>query len=182
MYQKPIRPSVTNVTPDFSSFGYLDRRSHDSFCFPLCCRHWSCEKTDWSVGLYWQFYKNYQVIEEMRCYKDPYQLNCTNVFWKDVFNALGRAQWFPYLKIGNPGVKKNGGGMIGSRDIQKYCHFPVKPATVDGRNPAITTWFAWNPVNSGTTTISTGAGFVPSTVCRGNSLKPEDSIWYTFQI
>ncbi len=64
MYQKPIRPSVTNVTPDFSSFGYLDRRSHDSFCFPLCCRHWSCEETDWLVGLYWEFYKNYQVIEE----------------------------------------------------------------------------------------------------------------------
>ena len=35
-----------------------------------------------------------------------------------------------------------------------------------------TTWDVWNPINNGTFTISTGAGFQPSTVCfksmRGN--------------
>jgi len=31
--------------------------------------------------------------------------------------------------------------------------------TVDGRNPAITTWDVENPVNSGTNCLSSGAGF-----------------------
>ena len=35
--------------------------------------------------------------------------------------------------------------------------------TVDGRNPA-PTWDVRNPVNNGIFTISTGAGFLPSTV------------------
>ena len=36
--------------------------------------------------------------------------------------------------------------------------------TVDGRNPAITTWDVKNPVNNGINCLSTGAGFLPSTV------------------
>ena len=36
--------------------------------------------------------------------------------------------------------------------------------TVDGRNPKTTTWDVWNPVNTGINYLSTGAGFLPSTV------------------
>ena len=43
----------------------------------------------------------------------------------------------------------------------RSCGFATR---IGGRNPAITTWDVQNPVNSGRLTISTGAGFLPSTV------------------
>ena len=46
-------------------------------------------------------------------------------------------------------------------DTWKGCH------TVDGRNPAPPWMFEthWNPINNGINHLSTGAGFLPSTVC-----------------
>ena len=49
--------------------------------------------------------------------------------------------------------------------IEPFLNFVVvSHHTIDGRNPAITTWHVWHPVNNQIFTISTGAGFFPSTV------------------
>ena len=49
--------------------------------------------------------------------------------------------------------------------IEPFLNFvSVSHHTIDGRNPAITTWHVWHPVNNQIFTISTGAGFFPSTV------------------
>ena len=51
----------------------------------------------------------------------------------------------------------------------KLLFFLVWPdGTVDGRNPAPPE-MQKNPVNNGINYLSTGAGFLPSTVCLGNA-------------
>ena len=47
------------------------------------------------------------------------------------------------------------------------CQFWRKPSNYYWWLKSCTTWDVWNPINNGTFTISTGAGFQPSTVCHG---------------
>ena len=88
--------------------------------------------------------------DALSVWRVPCRIFCGRIFWS---STSPRLPWAAILIVKN----KNVDSEIPAKNIRKhhsYCWW-LKSCT---------TWDVWNPVNNGIFTISTGAGFQPSTV------------------